>query len=176
MAEQRIFSIVQIIVFLAAAAAVWWLFLKAGPKVHDERAEPRVVVARGDLAEEEKTATEIFKNVSRSVVYISNIELRRDFFSLNIYEIPKGTGSGFVWDKDGRIVTNVHVIEDASRVEAVLADNTRWKASIVGVSQDRTLPFSRSPLLRKSSAHTAWRLQKSPGRPKGLCHRESIRP
>ena len=47
MAEQRIFSIVQIIVFLAAAAAVWWLFLKAGPKVHDERAEPRAVVAWG---------------------------------------------------------------------------------------------------------------------------------
>jgi S1-C subfamily serine protease len=137
-ARQR-HSFLQIIIFLSAAVAVWLIFLKPETKVHDERAKPRAVVARGDLAEDEKTATEIFKNVSRSVVYISNIELRRDFFSLNVYEIPKGTGSGFVWDKDGRIVTNVHVIEDASRVEVVLADNTTWKAVLVGMAPDKDI-------------------------------------
>jgi S1-C subfamily serine protease len=139
MQEQRRVSIFQIFLFLVLAAAVWWALFKPEGKVTDERAEPRAVVARGDLAQDEKNAIDIFENVSRSVVYISSIELRRDFFSLNIYEIPKGTGSGFIWDKDGRIVTNVHVIEDASRIEVVLADNTKWKASLVGVSQDKDL-------------------------------------
>jgi S1-C subfamily serine protease len=139
MKEQRSFGIGRIVFFLVLAAAVWWFFFTPAGKVRDEKAEPRAVVARGDLAQEEKTAVDIFKNVSRSVVYVSSIELRRDFFSLNVYEIPKGTGSGFIWDKDGRVVTNVHVIEDASRIEMVLADNTRWKASLVGVSRDKDL-------------------------------------
>jgi len=138
-------------------AVIWWLLFRPAPQVHDEKAAPRPVVARGNLAQEEQTATEIFKNVSRSVVYISSIELRRDFFSLNVYEIPKGTGSGFVWDKDGRIVTNVHVIEDASRIEVVLADNSKWKASFVarrGPGHRRSQDCS-SP--GKTEAHTAGR-------------------
>ena len=139
MERNRRFGVVQIAVFLVLGAALWWFFFKPIVRVHDEKAEPRAVVARGDLAQDEKTATEIFKNVSHSVVYISSIELRRDFFSFNIYQIPKGTGSGFVWDKDGRIVTNFHVIEDASRIEVILADNTKWKATLVGVSQDKDL-------------------------------------
>jgi S1-C subfamily serine protease len=72
-------------------------------------------------------------------VYITGIELRRSFFSLNIYEIPQGTGSGFMWDKDGRIVTNYHVIEDASRVEVTLADHSSWKAIVVGVAPDKDI-------------------------------------
>ncbi len=140
MAEQRRFSILQLAFFLFLAAAVlWWFFFRPEVRVYDQQAVQRAVVARGDLAEDERTATEIFASVSRSVVYISSIELRRDFFSLNIYEIPKGTGSGFIWDKDGRIVTNFHVIEDASRIEVILADNSTWKASLVGVSQDKDL-------------------------------------
>jgi S1-C subfamily serine protease len=139
MEEQRRFSRVQIVLFLVLAAALWWFLFKPEGTVRDEKAEPRAVVARGDLAQEEKNAIDIFRSVSRSVVYITSIELRRDFFSLNVYEIPKGTGSGFVWDRDGRIVTNFHVIEDATRVEVVLADHTRWKASLVGASQDKDL-------------------------------------
>ena len=139
MERNRRFGVLRIAGFLVLGAALWWFFFKPIVRVHDEKAEPRAVVARGDLAQDEKTATEIFKNVSHSVVYISSIEFRRDFFSLNIYEIPKGTGSGFVWDKDGRIVTNFHVIGDASRIEVILADNTKWKATLVGVSQDKDL-------------------------------------
>lgn len=135
--------IVRISIYLVLAAVIWWFLFKPASHVHDEKAVPRAVVARGDLAQDEKNATDIFKNVSRSVVFISSIELRRDFFSLNSYEIPKGTGSGFIWDKDGRVVTNFHVIEDASRIEVVLADNTKWKATLVGVSQDKDLAVLR---------------------------------
>jgi S1-C subfamily serine protease len=132
-------NLISFLLFLVVAAGVWWFFITPRGKVHDNKAQPKAVTARGDLAQDEKTAVEIFKNVSLSVVYITSIELRRDFFSLNIYEIPKGTGSGFVWDKEGRIVTNFHVIKDASRVEVILADNTRWKAVLVGTTQDKDL-------------------------------------
>jgi len=36
--------------------------------------------------------------------------LRRAFFNLNLFDIPQGSGSGFVWDQDGHIITNYHVI------------------------------------------------------------------
>jgi S1-C subfamily serine protease len=139
MEQQRRASILRISIYLFLAAALWWLVFKPAGRVHDEKAEPRAVIARGDLAQDEKNAVDIFKNVSRSVVYISSIEVRRDLFSLNIYEIPKGTGSGFIWDKEGRIVTNFHVIEDAGRIEVILADNTKWKATLVGASQDKDI-------------------------------------
>jgi S1-C subfamily serine protease len=137
MESRRRVSIVRIVVLLVLGAALWWFLFKPAGKLHDEKAEPRAVVARGDLAQDEKTAIEIFRNVSHSVVYITSLELHRDFFSLNIQEIPKGTGSGFIWDKDGRIVTNFHVIEDASRIEVILADNTKWKASLVADNYSR---------------------------------------
>ena len=77
--------------------------------------------------------------MSPAVVYITSVELRRNIFSLNVYEIPRGTGSGFIWDRDGRIVTNYHVIEDASRVEVTLGDGSTWKAEMVGTAPDKDL-------------------------------------
>ncbi len=85
----------------------------------------------------------MFREASPSVVYITTIELQRNLFTLNVYEIPKGTGSGFIWDKEGRIVTNFHVIADASRIEVTLADHTTWKAALVGAAPDRDLAVLR---------------------------------
>jgi S1-C subfamily serine protease len=67
------------------------------------------VAVRGELTADEKRLTELFERASPSVVYITSITLRRDFFRLNVMEIPRGTGSGFVWDASGYIVTNYHV-------------------------------------------------------------------
>ncbi len=105
----------------------------------DPDAQPRVVTARGDLAEDEKNTIDIFRNSSPSVVYITTIALRRNLFSLNVYEIPQGTGSGFVWDREGRIVTNYHVIGDANRIEVTLADHTTWKGVLVGAAPDKDI-------------------------------------
>lgn len=117
----------------------WFLFVYEKPVVHDEKAEPRVVIPRGDLAGDEKNTIELFQAASPSVAYITSIEVRRSLFSLNVYEIPKGTGSGFIWDTEGRIVTNYHVIEDASRVDVTLADHSSWKGTVVGVAPDKDL-------------------------------------
>ena len=127
---------------LFAFATVMWYFSQPG-SLHDPDAKPKVVTARGDLADDEKNTIDLFESTSASVVYITNIELRRSLFSLNIYEIPQGTGSGFIWDKEGRVVTNYHVIEGASRVEVTLADHSTWKGTVVGAAPDKDLAVLR---------------------------------
>jgi S1-C subfamily serine protease len=120
-------------------AALWWLYMQSRKPALDPDAEPRAVIARGDLAADERSTIEIFQSVSPSVVYITSVELRRSLFTLNVYEIPRGTGSGFVWDTEGRIVTNYHVIGDASRMEVTLADGSSWKAVLLGAAPDKDL-------------------------------------
>jgi S1-C subfamily serine protease len=127
------------VILIAVLVAFWWLFVKPDHVRFDSNAVPRAVTARGDLAEDEKNTIELFQTTSASVVYITTTELRKNFFSLNIYEIPTGTGSGFIWDRQGRIVTNYHVLEDASRVMVTLADQSSWKAALVGVAEDKDL-------------------------------------
>ncbi len=129
---------VPLLLVLALIMAGWWLFFRY-ENPPPAPVEPRAVVARGDLAADEKTTIEIFQNASPAVVFITTIELRRNLFSLNIYEIPRGTGSGFIWDEQGHIVTNFHVIEGANRVEVTLADNSSWEGKVVGVAPDKDL-------------------------------------
>ncbi|MCI5145137.1 MAG: hypothetical protein D3923_06300, partial [Candidatus Electrothrix sp. AR3] len=106
---------------------------------HERHAVSRTVTARGDLAQDEQNTIKVFQQTSPSVVYITSIGVQRNLFSLNLYEIPQGTGSGFIWDAQGRIVTNYHVISDANRIEVTLADHTVWKAALVGAAPDRDL-------------------------------------
>ena len=125
---------------LVLAAVVGWLLYQTWqPTLHDPQALSRPVTARGDLAGDEQNTIDIFRSAAPSVVYITSIAVRRNLFSLNVYEIPQGTGSGFIWDRQGRIVTNFHVISDASRLEVTLADHSTWKASLVGAAPDRDL-------------------------------------
>ncbi|NOQ47368.1 MAG: trypsin-like serine protease, partial [Desulfobulbaceae bacterium] len=132
----RVNPALLIIIFVAGA----WIFYQSWqPTMFDPDAKPRTIAARGDLAADEQTTIDIFHNAAPSVVYITSIAVRRNMFSMNVYEIPQGTGSGFIWDKQGRIVTNYHVISDASRIEVTLADHTTWKAVLVGAAPDRDI-------------------------------------
>ncbi len=125
--------------WLLIAAVIWLAFETFKPSLFDPEATPRVVTARGDLAEDEYSTIELFRNASPSVVYITSIAVRRNLFSLNLYELPQGTGSGFIWDREGRIVTNYHVISDANRIEVTLADQSTWKGVLVGAAPDRDI-------------------------------------
>jgi S1-C subfamily serine protease len=102
-------------------------------------ATSRPVTPKGDLTARERARTELFEEVSPSVVYITSVALRRDFFRFNVMEIPRGTGSGFVWDDRGNIVTNYHVISSADRAEVTLADGSTWEASLVGSAREKDL-------------------------------------
>ena len=132
-------NISPLAVVVLIVMGLWLIFNPLERKRHDPGAESRAVTARGDLAGDEKNTIEIFKNTAPSVVYITSIALRRSLFSLNAVEIPQGTGSGFVWDKDGRIVTNYHVISDANSIQVTMADDSVWKAVLVGAAPDKDL-------------------------------------
>ena len=117
--------------------------LANGERPGSQEAAPRPVSARSTLTEEELSVTALFEKASPSVVYITSLAVRRDFFRLNVMEIPRGTGSGFVWDRTGNIVTNFHVIADADRAEVTLADGRTWKASLVGIAREKDLAVLR---------------------------------
>jgi S1-C subfamily serine protease len=140
MADFSMKKISPLAIILLIVMGLWLIFFNPlERRKHDSGAESRAIVARGDLASDEKNTIEIFKNTSPSVVYITSIALRRSLFSLNAVEIPQGTGSGFVWDKDGRIVTNYHVISDANSVQVTMSDDSVWKAVLVGKAPDKDL-------------------------------------
>ena len=126
-------------VFLLGAALAWLFTERYFGGVHDPDAVPRVVSPRGDLAAEEKSNIELFRVASPSVVYITRLAMRRGMFSLNLFEIPQGTGTGFVWSDQGHVITNFHVIQRASTLRVTLADNSEWEARVVGVAPDQDL-------------------------------------
>ena len=111
--------------------------------LNDPRAMPRAVAPRGDLSPGEKSIIGLFRQASPSVVHITAITVQRDLFTLNLYQIPEGTGSGFVWDTNGDVITNFHVIQNADAAQVTLADQSNWKARVVGVAADKDLSVLR---------------------------------
>jgi S1-C subfamily serine protease len=91
------------------------------------------------LNTEERATITLFRQASPSVVYITTLTRQRDFFNLNVTEIPQGSGSGFIWDQEGHIITNFHVIQGASGAKVTLADHSVWDADLVGVAPDHDL-------------------------------------
>jgi S1-C subfamily serine protease len=102
-------------------------------------AEPRAVAPRGALAPDEQNNIAVFKVGSPSTVHITTIEAQRDLFTLNVTQVPRGTGSGFIWDERGHVVTNFHVIQGASGARVTLADQSEWPAELAGFYPDRDL-------------------------------------
>jgi S1-C subfamily serine protease len=97
-------------------------------------AAPRPVTPRGDLTAEEHSNIEVFETWKGSVVFITTSSRVMDFWTRDVMSVPRGTGSGFVWDAQGHIVTNLHVIAEAAEATVKLADGRDYPASLVGVS------------------------------------------
>ena len=101
---------------------------------------PRAVEPRGPLPDWEQVPIRRFKEAAPSVVYITTTEERsRDFFGLDVVEVPAGSGTGFIWDVEGHVVTNFHVIQGAVRATITLADGSRHEASYVGGAPDKDI-------------------------------------
>ncbi|MBU0754370.1 MAG: trypsin-like peptidase domain-containing protein [Planctomycetes bacterium] len=119
-----------------------YLFRDHSGDVYDPDAAPRPVTPRGRLSEVEESTISLFENAAPSVVFITTSVISRGVFNLNVYEIPQGTGSGFIWDQEGHIVTNYHVIDSALRsgkVSVRLADRSEFDALIVGYDRKNDL-------------------------------------
>ena len=97
-------------------------------------ATPRPVTPRGELTAEERSNIDVFEAWKGSVVFISTSNRVVDFWTRNVLSVPRGTGSGFVWDEQGHLVTNLHVIAGAAEATVKLADGSDYPASLVGVS------------------------------------------
>jgi S1-C subfamily serine protease len=95
------------------------------------------------LRPEESSVVEVFERSAGAVVFIRNNAVRRDFFSLDVFEVPQGTGSGFFWDRAGHVVTNFHVVQDADSITVTLEDQSVFTAAVVGVAPDKDLAVLR---------------------------------
>ena len=105
-------------------------------------ATPRVATA-GDLLEPERHTVDLFRDASPGVAFITTLATRTDYFTRRVLEIPTGTGSGFVWDDRGHIVTNAHVVQARGRVptsvRVKLADQSEWDARLMGLAPEKDL-------------------------------------
>jgi S1-C subfamily serine protease len=111
----------------------------------DEEGTPRNVGNEDDpmttpgLNEGERATIRLFENAAPSVAFITTSQLRQDYWTRNVMEVPQGSGSGFVWDKDGHVITNYHVIQGADKAQVTLADRTTWDATLVGFAPEKDL-------------------------------------
>jgi S1-C subfamily serine protease len=119
---------------LAAAAALFVLFHGWPDLTGGGDTTPRVITPRGDLAADELSTIALFENARDSVVFITTRAQVRDFWTRNVMVVPRGSGSGFIWDDAGHVITNYHVIENASEAHVRLADGRDYRAALVGVS------------------------------------------
>lgn len=84
------------------------------------------------LTEDERNTIDIVKKTRNSVVFITNMQYVSDFFFQSDQPVARGSGSGFVWDDKGHIVTNFHVIEDGVKFMVSLPNQKQIEAKLIG--------------------------------------------
>ncbi|KAF5831879.1 hypothetical protein DUNSADRAFT_12416 [Dunaliella salina] len=97
-----------------------------------------VAPAQAKLTPDEMSTIKVFNTSKPSVVSVTNLALRRDAFTMNMMEFPQGVGSGFIWDEEGHVVTNYHVINDSTNVKVTLGTD-ELLATVVGVDADKDI-------------------------------------
>src|SRR5690606_31235483 len=105
--------------------------------------EPRSVTPRGAFGSEEAATIALFEAARGSVTYITTRQQVRNFWTRDLFSVPRGTGSGFVWDEAGHIVTNFHVVSGASEAWVRLADAGDHRAALAGASPAHDLAVLR---------------------------------
>lgn len=129
-----------LLVLIAGALAGWLVSREVwNQEARTAGAEPRPVTPRGDLAPLEQTYMRLFKQTNPSVVFINTVTQQTDFWTGDVTEVPYGTGSGFLWDKAGHVVTNFHVVNNSSGAQVTLSDHKAYPARVVGVSPNNDL-------------------------------------
>ena len=103
-----------------------------------QQAMDRAPAARDALDTEEQHTITLFKQASPSVCYITTQVEQFNFWTRSVTEIPQGTGSGFVWDDRGHVVTNYHVVQAGDSAKVTLGQDD-YPARVVGVARDQDL-------------------------------------
>jgi S1-C subfamily serine protease len=132
-------AVLLLAVVLAAGGVAVWLLWPRSQAGADE-APPAPIVARGDEKEEQRTNIAVYEKAAPSVVHVTRLAAVRDRATLSLEKVPAGSGSGFVWDNKGHIVTNYHVIEKVSfGVSVTLADGSTWPAQVIDAYPNQDL-------------------------------------
>ena len=87
-----------------------------------------------ELTADELRTIEVFEKTKSSVVFINTLRRVRDPWKKRAFALTTGSGSGFVWDLNGHIVTNHHVMEDAEEITVRMTDRRELHAKLVGAS------------------------------------------
>ena len=132
-------------------AGVSWTDKDSTPKkevteetvTEEEKTLQKVAVLPRNLMDAEKATIRLFERATPSVVFITTSNMRRSYYSRNVMEVPSGSGSGFIWDYNGHIITNYHVIKDADRWQVTLADQTTYDADLIGIAPSKDLAVLR---------------------------------
>ncbi len=95
-----------------------------------DQAMPQAAPRR--LTEDEQNTIDIVRKTKTSVVFVTNMQYVSDFFFQSDEPVARGSGSGFVWDDKGRIVTNFHVIEDGVKFMVNLPNQRQVEAKLIG--------------------------------------------
>lgn len=107
--------------------------------VDDHSLTPAASTVPLGMTPQEQHTIRLFEQAAPSVCFITTSTLRRNYYSRNVEEIPSGSGSGFVWDKDGHIVTNYHVIQNADKATVMLSNGKTYQATKVGQAPEKDL-------------------------------------
>ena len=105
--------------------------------------EPRPIAPRGALLPDEQATIDLFEKARGSVVFITTQARVVNIWTRDAFNVPRGSGSGFVWDDKGHIVTNNHVVAGASGASVRLSDRRDASATLVGVSPAHDLAVIR---------------------------------
>ncbi len=128
---------------LAVAAAMAWLAPLHGAEPQGAPVASPPTAPDDGLSELEKRTIRIYEKCSPGVVAVANKAMVQDWFSQRVYEVPQGTGTGFIWDRKGHVITNYHVIHEASEVQVTLRDGTSLEAEVIGADPDHDVAVLR---------------------------------
>ena len=104
-----------------------------------DRPFKRPIAPMLDYGDHELGVIELFDSAAPSVVFITTSTVQRRGISMDVTEMPRGTGTGFMWDEYGHIVTNFHVIEGGNRFTVTLGDQTSYDAKVIGSAPNKDL-------------------------------------
>jgi len=97
------------------------------------RAEPLPPLSSGAYIEDERNTITVFRETAASAVFVTQKQVMVDYWAGQAVEVPAGSGSGFIWDDQGHVVTNFHVVQNARSLTVTLQDQSTHEAVLRGV-------------------------------------------
>ena len=97
----------------------------------------------GARIEDERNTISVFKSAAQSTVFVTQTRVVEDYYAGTLQEVPAGSGSGFVWDDKGTIVTNYHVVEGARSLTVTFHDQQTFEAKVIGLEPRKDIAVLR---------------------------------